>query len=102
MTQNRPPAKKFVPPKAPPGLLPTPGMAVRLKDHPQHTGVVREHDDWWDLLLLRGVDIADQVLVDWGTPTGTSVSVVRWERISQLEEVSDPAATPAPEKEGDA
>jgi hypothetical protein len=67
-------------------------MAVRLKgespDRP--IGHVRETDDWWDTLLLRGVDIADQVLVDWTVTPGAPL--VRWERVSQLEEVSDPAA----------
>jgi hypothetical protein len=87
MTQPQPkpepPAKKAATP--PVGFLPVPGMAVRMKGAPQTTGQVIEHDEWWDTLLLRGVDIADQVLVDWTVPPGPPV--VRWERVNQLEEV---------------
>lgn len=99
MTQNRPPAKKFVQPKAAPvGLLPTPGMAVRLKGQPDmDPGRVRESDAWWDTLLLRGVDISDQVLVDWTVTPGAPL--VRWERTSQLEQVvTTPAEDDTPAK----
>lgn len=90
MTQSpKPPAKK-APAKPPVGLLPRPGMTVRLKSSPDQTGVVRESDDWWDSLLLRGVDISDQVLVDWTVPPGAPV--VRWERASLLEQVPEPSA----------
>lgn len=68
-------------------------MTVRLKGKPdQEPGRVRDSDDWWDTLLLRGVDIADQVLVDWTITPGAPV--VRWERTSQLEQVVSPPAAP--------
>lgn len=69
-------------------------MAVRMKDSPdQEPGVVRESDDWWDTLLLRGVDISDQVLVDWTVTPGAPM--VRWERTSRLERVLTPTPAPA-------
>jgi hypothetical protein len=56
-------------------------------------GLVRESDEWWDTLLIRGVDIADQVLVDWTVLPGPPV--VRWERVSQLEPApAEPAEKP--------
>ena len=89
MTQ-RPPAKKFT--KPPVGLLPSPGMAVRLKANHEQVGTVFESDEWWDTLLLRGVDISDQTLVEWQSDP---IPVRTWERISQLEQVPAPE-TPGP------
>lgn len=74
------------PPARRPGLLPITGMTVRLRTSPE-VGVVAPTDDWWDSLLIRGVDISEQVLVEWrrnGLPVRT------WERVSQLEEVLSP------------
>jgi hypothetical protein len=87
MTQRpKPPAKKAA---APVGLLPRAGMTVRLKNYPDEMpGTVVESDDWWDTLLIRGVDISEQTLVEWqrsGQP------VRRWERTSQLEQVPAPS-----------
>jgi hypothetical protein len=94
MTQNQPtrrrtPAKEVPPPLVkPPRFDPQPQTRVRLKDNPDDVpGTVIVSDDWLDSLLLRGVDIADQTLVEWrrnGHP------IYRWERTSQLEPVDTP------------
>jgi len=63
-------------------------MVVRLKANHEQTGVVVESDDWWDTLLLRGVDISDQTLVEWQSEP---VTVRAWERTSQLEQPPAPS-----------
>lgn len=80
MTQQRPPRKAA---PRPVKFTPSPGMSVRCSDRPE-IGLVVESDDWWDTLLIRGVDISDQVLVEWrrdGQP------IRRWERSSLLVQV---------------
>jgi hypothetical protein len=85
MTQSRTPKKTAAPPidQPPVSVHLTPGMAVRLKDGTEdQTGTVVESDEWWDTLLLRGVDISDQTLVEW---TIVGLPFRRWERTGQLE-----------------
>lgn len=83
MTQrNRPPTKKFSTPQ--PLAYLEPGMTVRHISDPAETGTVVESDEWWDTLLLRGIDISDQLLIEW---TVAGLPMRRWERVNQLERV---------------
>jgi hypothetical protein len=93
--------QKPTPPKRPRPLPktvqpyhPRTGERVLLTDTDM-VGLVIDSDEWWDTLLLRGVDIADQVLVDWGPAPETSTPIIRWEPVNRLKPVpSDPSATP--------
>lgn len=81
--RSPPPLPKTVQP-----FRPHPGETVQRDGN---VGTVVESDEWWDTLLLRGVDIADQVLVDWTAP-GTpekAARTVHWERVNHLEPVKD-------------
>jgi hypothetical protein len=85
MTQTPRPPRPTRPkplPKTVQPFRPQPGDQVVLRTDPETVGTVRESDEWWDTLLLRGVDIADQALVEWAWTRS-------WERVSQL----DPAPT---------
>lgn len=98
MTQTPRPQKR--PPKTNPLFTPEPGMTVQLKGAPQHTGTVAKPDAWWDLLLLRGVDISAQTLVEW--PSSISGQPVKsWVRNSDLEQVLSPPAGELSESTGE-